>query len=89
MGAPQPRGHGIGRAGLQPNRDAPARAHAEPHSDAAAHESFAHAVPGQPVTISVTVRAEPLAVGGIANGKRAHIGRTVRDVGPAVRPAGD
>ena len=89
MGAPQHRGHRIDRAPDQPNLYAPAHAHAEPHSHAAAHEPFAHAVAGQPVPVPDTVRAGPVAVGGVADGERANIPRAGGDVGPAVEPAGD
>jgi hypothetical protein len=65
MGAPQSRSHAIGRAGRHPHGYARAHAHAEPHSHAAAHEPFAHAVPHQPVTIPRGVRAEPVTIGGI------------------------
>jgi hypothetical protein len=88
VGAPQPRGHGIARAGHHPRRHAQAHAHAEPHAHAAAHDPFAHAVPDQPDTVPDAVRAGPLAVGGIGDGERAGIGCAVGDVGPAVGPAG-
>jgi hypothetical protein len=87
VGARTP-GHGIARAGPQPDGDAQPHAHAEPHAHAAAHDAFAHTVPDQPVTVPDAVRAGPIAVGGIADGKRAGISRAGGDVGPAVRPAG-
>jgi len=74
VGAPQPGGHGVARAGRhRPRGYAPAHAHAEPHPDAAAHEPFAHAVPDQPVAVPGLVRAEPVTVGGIAGAKRLAI----------------
>ena len=85
MGAAQPRSHWGASAGHQPVSDAQPHTHAEPHAHAAAHDPFAHAVP---VTVPDAVRAGPLAVGGIADSKRAGISRAVGDVGPAVRPAG-
>jgi small conductance mechanosensitive channel len=87
VGARTP-GHGIARAGPQPNGDAPARTNANPHPHAAAYEPFAHAVADQPVTVPDAVRAGRLAVDGIAASERAGISRAVGDVGPAVRPAG-
>ena len=88
MGAAQPRSQWGTSAGHQPGSDAQAHAHAEPHAHAAAHHSFAHAVPDQPDTIPDTVRAEPLAVGGIADSKPAGGSRAAGDVGPAVGSAG-
>ena len=88
MGAAQHRGHRGASAGYQPFSDAHAHTDAEPHAHAAAHDPFAHAVPGQPVTVPDAVRARRLAVGGIAASERAGISRAVGDVGPAVRPAG-
>jgi hypothetical protein len=88
VGAAQPRGHRGASAGHQPGSDAQPVTDAEPHAYAAAHDAFAHAVPGQPVTVPDAVRAGPLTVGGIADRKRAGISRAVGDVGPAVRPAG-
>jgi hypothetical protein len=84
VGAPQHRGHRIDRAPDQPNLYAPAHAHAESHAHAAAHDSFAHAVADQPVTVPDSVRAGSLAVGGVADGERAGLPGAVRDVGPAV-----
>jgi hypothetical protein len=84
VGAPQHRGHRIDRAPDQPNLYAPAHAHAEPYAHAAAHEPFADAVADQPVTVPDSVRAGPLAVGGVADGERAGLPGAVRDVGPAV-----
>ncbi len=69
MGAPQPRRHGIARAGHHhPCSHAQARAHTEPHAHAAAHDSFAHAVPNQPDTVPDTVRVQPVTIGGVADG---------------------
>jgi hypothetical protein len=88
VGAPRHRGHRVAGAGHQPVIDAQPHAHAEPHAHAAAHDSFAHAIPGQPDAVPDTVRAGPLAVGGVADGKRADIPRAAGDVCPAVGPAG-
>ena len=87
MGAAQPRGHRGASAGHQPVGDAQPHTHAEPHAHAAAHDPFAHAVPVS-LTVPDAVRAGPLAVGGIADSKRAGISRAVGDVGPAVGQAG-
>jgi hypothetical protein len=84
VGAPQHRGHRIDRAPDQPNHYAPALAYTDPHPHAATHNPFAHAVADQPVTVPHFVRAGSLAIGGIADGERARLPGTVRDIGPAV-----
>jgi len=82
------RGHGIARAGPQPDSDAQPYAFAEPHAHAAAHDALAHAVAGQPVTVPDAVRAGLLAVAGVADGQRAGIRGALGGDCPAVRPAG-
>jgi hypothetical protein len=74
------RGHGIGLAG---NLGSYVFAHpfSEPFSHAAGYEPFAHAI-GQPVPVPRNVRAQPIADGGIADGKRA-----VRDAVSNTHPA--
>jgi hypothetical protein len=88
VGARTP-GHGIARASPQPDGDAAARAHADPHAHPAAYEPFAYAVADQPVTVPDAVWAGPLAVGGVAHGERAGLRGAIGNDGPAVGPVDD
>jgi hypothetical protein len=76
------RGHGTGPADHHSSSYTSAHPHSEPFAHAAAHEPFAHAV-GQPVPVSRNVRAQPVAVGGIADRKRA-IRNAVSNIHPAL-----